>query len=61
MVQKDFFAPVQLQDREEMVEFIEDDEDELTQKREREQLEQIIGKLRRQKNDEALIRAKRAQ
>jgi len=44
-----------------MVEFIEEDEDELAQKREREQLEQIIGKLRRQKNDEALIREKRAQ
>jgi len=44
-----------------MVEFFEDDEDELAQKREKEQLEQIIGKLRRQKNDEALIRAKRAQ
>lgn len=43
-----------------MVEFIEEDEDELAQKREREQLEQIIGKLRRQKNDEALIKAKRA-
>jgi len=43
-----------------MGQFIEEDEHELNQKREKEQLEQIIGKLRRQKNDEALIRAKRA-
>ena len=57
--QKEFFAPVQLQDREEMVEIIEDDEEEQQIKRQKEQLEFIVEKLRRQKHDEAQIRQKR--
>ena len=54
-----FYMPVQLAERDEMVEFEEDEDEQRDQQREQQSITNVIDKLRRQKAEEEHVKLKR--